>query len=137
MEQDELNEKADKVMLALCNSIKNRREELNYSVDDVAKACGMPKSSYYAYERAETKFPIDKLLRVLMFLKMDSFAGVAEIRPKEQTLVAITQDNVSNFFSAVLENQNELSKEVVNQKQDISEIKQMLQELLGKKQTDI
>ena len=134
MEQNELNEKADKVMLAMCANIRNRREELNYSVEDVAKACGMPKSSYYAYERAETKFPIDKLLRVLMFLQMDSFAGMAEIQPKEQNLVAITQDNVENFFSAILSNQNNISKEVQDQKQDINEIKQLLQELISKKE---
>lgn len=123
--EEDFNAKAVELSRKIIETIKKTRKEKGLSQAEVADACGIPQPTYSGWERGKRDFPLTKLLAVMKFLGIKTFEDFVKEEPKEDIAILIKPEEIGDYFKALI-----LSN--MKQQQDISEIKQMLQELLGK-----
>ncbi|NJO00466.1 MAG: helix-turn-helix transcriptional regulator [Bacteroidia bacterium] len=71
--EKELFPQSEEIYKTLLNSIVKARKRKNYTQKYIAEQCNIPISSYSEYERGNQSFPIDKFIRVVLFLEIDLF----------------------------------------------------------------
>ena len=125
--EENFNDEAVELSRKIVETIKKTRKERGLSQAEVADACGIPQPTYSELERGKQDFPLTRLLKVMKFLDIKAFEEPAEKEePKEDITIAIKSDEIGDYFKALILND-------MKQQQDISEIKQMLRELLDKR----
>ncbi|MGX4600290.1 helix-turn-helix domain-containing protein [Faecalimicrobium sp. JNUCC 81] len=122
MENENLN-----FMSEVMNKIKNRRNELDISYQDLANRTGLSKSTLQRYETGSIKnMPIDKLELIANALDL-SPAYLMGWEEKENTKkINQNKDSISIEEEKLLHNFNKLNdlgkKKVINYSSDLSEI---------------
>lgn len=127
MNQEEIsNDDAVELSRKIIETIKKTRKEKGLSQADVAEACGIPQPTYSELERGKQDFPLTRLLKVMKFLNIKAFDEPAKEEDKEDVAIVIKPEEIGDYFRLLIMND-------MKQQQDISDIKQMLQELLKNK----
>lgn len=121
---DEITEKSDEINDVLVDALVNARKSKGISRTALAEACDIPSSTLADYEMKRRIFPMNKAIRVAMYLELDIFNPLKTVKQEnEEVQLVLSPDNIQDFFSLLLKNDAELKSEV-------SSIKELLQKLL-------
>lgn len=121
---DDITENSDKINDALVDRLIEARKAKGLSRSALAEACNIPSSTLADYETKRQVFPINRAIRVALYLEVDIFNPLKKTSTEdEEVQISINSENIQDFFMLLLKNDSSL-------KSEMTELKSLLHEVL-------
>jgi len=121
---DDITEKSNEINDALVDRLIRARKEKSLSRSAVAEACNIPPSTLADYETKRQVFPMNRAIRVAIYLEVDIFNPLKQATTEnEEVQISINPENIQDFFMMLLKNDTSL-------KSEMTELKSLMHEVL-------
>jgi transcriptional regulator with XRE-family HTH domain len=121
---DDITEKSDEINDALVDRLIESRKAKGLSRSALAEACNIPPSTLADYETKRQVFPMNRAIRVAIYLEVDIFNPLKQATTEnEEVQISINPENIQDFFMMLLKNDTSL-------KSEMTELKSLMHEVL-------
>jgi transcriptional regulator with XRE-family HTH domain len=121
---DDITEKSDEINDALVDRLIEARKAKGLSRSALAEACNIPPSTLADYETKRQVFPMNRAIRVAIYLEVDIFNPLKQATTEnEEVQISINPENIQDFFMMLLKNDTSL-------KSEMTELKSLMHEVL-------